>query len=77
VVDYNQKERGARMKIDLKDIVLIFEKMQEELNISYVSIVIFAAVDVDSICTLKILSVRLKSFRKCSGAKTCSTRFTP
>lgn len=64
------------MKIDLKDIHLVFEKMQEELNISYVSIVIFAAVDIDSLCTLKMFSVRTMPRRKCSSAKTSSTKST-
>lgn len=64
------------MKIDLKDINLIFEKMQEELNISYVSIVIFAAVDLDSLCTLKIFSVPQISPRKCSSARISSTKST-
>lgn len=64
------------MKIDLKDIVLLFEKMQEELNISNVSIVIFVAVDVDSICTLKIFSVLIHLSRKCSNAKTYSIKST-
>ena len=35
------------MRIDLKDIILLFEKIQEEMNISYVSIVVFSAIDVD------------------------------
>lgn len=48
------------MRIDLKDIILLFEKIQEEMNISYVSIVVFTGIDVDSLCSLKILSVLLR-----------------
>ena len=48
------------MRIDLKDIILLFEKIQEEMNISYVSIVVFSAIDVDSLTSLKILSVPLR-----------------
>jgi hypothetical protein len=64
------------MRIELKDIVLLFEQMQEELNISYVSIVVFVGVDADSICTLKIFSVGYLRLRKCSNARTSSTRPT-
>ena len=59
-VDINNQIIGsAKMKIALKDIVMLFEEMEGELNISYVSIVIFVGVDVDSVCTLKMLSVCL------------------
>lgn len=63
------------MRIDLKDIILLFEKIQEDMNISYVSIVVFCAVDVDSLCTLKIFSVLLISCRNSSRAKTYSIRY--
>lgn len=52
------------MRIDLKDIILLFEKIQEDMNISYVSIVVFTAVDVDSLCTLKIFSVLPSTMQK-------------
>lgn len=65
------------MKIALKDIALLFEQMSQELlNIESVSIVVFIAVDVDSICTLKIFSVHPFLARKCSCARTYSTRST-
>jgi hypothetical protein len=64
------------MRIDLKDIILLFEKIQEELNISYVSIVIFTAIDVDSLCTLKIFAVTLYLSRNSLNASQSSTRST-
>jgi hypothetical protein len=64
------------MRIDLKDIILLFEKMQEQINISYVSIVVFTAIDADSLCSLKILSVLPFLGRSCSRARTYSTRYT-
>lgn len=64
------------MRIDLKDIILLFEKIQEDMNISYVSIVVFCAVDVDSLCTLKIFSVPLSPYRNSSRVKTYSIRCT-
>ena len=62
------------MKVALKDIVMMFEEMEGELNISYVSIVIFVGVDVDSVCTLKMLSVHFFLARKCLNAKTSSIK---
>ncbi len=47
------------MLIPLDDIVLLYENILEELNISYCSILIFTGIDIDSLCTLKILSVHL------------------
>lgn len=64
------------MRIDLKDIILLFEKIQEQMNISYVSIVVFSAIDVDSLCSLKILSVPPHPLRNSSRAKTYNTRCT-
>lgn len=64
------------MRIDIKDIVLLFERIQEELNISYVSIVIFTAVDTDSLCTLKIFTVPPLPLRSSSSASRSSTRST-
>ena len=64
------------MRIDLKDIILLFEKIQEDMNISYVSIVVFCAIDVDSLCTLKIFSVPLPPCRNSSRVKTYSIRCT-
>lgn len=45
------------MLIKLNDIILIYEKILEDINIDYVSVVIYSAVDIDSLCSLKILSV--------------------
>lgn len=60
----------------MKDIILLFEKMQEQINISYVSVVVFTAIDPDSLCCLKILSVLPSLGRSSSRARTCSTRCT-
>ncbi len=46
------------MLIPLNDIILIYEKMLEELNVEYVSVLIFTSVDMDALCSLKILTVR-------------------
>jgi hypothetical protein len=51
----------------------MFEKIQEEMNIAYVSVVVFCAVDVDSLCTLKILSVLSSTRRNSSRARMSST----
>jgi hypothetical protein len=64
------------MRIELRDIIVLFEKIQEEINIAYVSVVVFCAVDVDSLCTLKILSVIHAPLRNSSRAKTSSTKCT-
>lgn len=45
------------MKIPLYDITMVYEKLIEDINVGEVSIVIFTALDVDALCTLKILSV--------------------
>jgi len=55
----NNKINSAKveMLIKLNDIILIYEKILEDINIDYVSVVIYSAVDIDSLCSLKILSV--------------------
>lgn len=45
------------MLIPLKDIISIYEKIIKEINISDLSVIIFTGVDIDSLCTLKMLSV--------------------
>ena len=45
------------MKIPLNDIQIIYEKLIAEINIAKVSVVMFTALDVDALCTLKIISV--------------------
>lgn len=45
------------MKIPLYDILLVYEKLIEDINVGEVSVVIFTALDVDALCTLKIISV--------------------
>lgn len=47
------------MLIPLKDIICIYEKIIKEINISDLSAIIFTGIDIDSLCTLKILSVKL------------------
>jgi hypothetical protein len=47
------------MKIPINDIILIYEKLLTEITISEVSILLFTALDIDALCTLKILSVPL------------------
>lgn len=64
------------MRVELKDIVRLFEKIQEELNINYVSIVLFTALDVDSLCTLKILTVPPSTLSDCSSQSTSTTKST-
>lgn len=64
------------MRVELKDILILFERIQELTNIAYVSVVVFCGVDMDSLCTLKIFSVRPPPRRSCCRARTCSTRCT-
>jgi len=45
------------MLIPLNDIILIYEKILEDINIDYVSVVIYTAIDIDSLCALKMLTV--------------------
>lgn len=45
------------MLIPITDLQIIYEKVLEELNLSYTSVLIFVAFDTDSVCTLKILTV--------------------
>jgi hypothetical protein len=45
------------MKIPLNDIILVYERIVKEINIAEVSMVLFTALDLDALCTLKILSV--------------------
>lgn len=62
------------MRIDLKDILVLFEKIQQGVNIAYVSVAIFCAVDVDSLCTLKIFSVITYQYRNSLKAKIYNIR---
>ena len=45
------------MKIPLNDIQIIYEKLIADINVAKVSVVMFTALDVDALCTLKIISV--------------------
>lgn len=45
------------MKIPLNDILLVYESIIADINVAEVSMVLFTALDVDSLCTLKIISV--------------------
>ncbi len=57
------------MKIPLYDILLVYEKLIEDINVGEVSVVIFTALDVDALCTLKILSVIILLVRNFSRTK--------
>lgn len=46
------------MKIPLNDIQIIYEKLIADINVAKVSVVMFTALDVDALCTLKIISVK-------------------
>lgn len=46
------------MKIPLHDILQAYEKIISEVNVGEVSVLMFTALDVDALCTLKTLSVR-------------------
>jgi hypothetical protein len=45
------------MKIPINDIITAYENIIKEINIAEVSMILFTALDVDALCTLKILSV--------------------
>lgn len=47
------------MRIPLNDILEVYENIVKDINVAEVSIVIFTALDIDSLCTLKILSVNI------------------
>ena len=64
------------MLISLRDILVLFEQIQKELNIAHVSVVLFCGLDIDSLCTLKILAVCLASCRNFSEVKMYSIRYT-
>lgn len=51
------------MKIPLNDIQLVYESLIADINIAEVSMVLFTALDVDALCTLKIISVWQDLFR--------------
>jgi hypothetical protein len=65
------------MLISLRDILVLFEQVQKEMNIAHVSVVLFCGLDIDSLCTLKILAVRHPPLRNSSAARTSSIRCTP
>ena len=46
------------MKIPLNDIQIIYEKLIADINVAKVSVVMFTALDVDALCTLKIITVK-------------------
>ena len=46
------------MKIPLNDIQIIYEKLIADINVAKVSVGMFTALDVDALCTLKIISVK-------------------
>lgn len=45
------------MKIPLNDTQLVYEKIIKGINVAEGSIVLFVALDVDALCTFRILSV--------------------
>lgn len=47
------------MKIPIKDILELYKTIIDEVNIADVSALLFTALDVDSLCTVKILSVHM------------------
>ena len=65
------------MPIPLHDIVSIYERIKEEININYVSVVLYTAIDIDSLCSLKMLTVIIShKLRNSSKAKASSIKFT-
>lgn len=45
------------MLIPLSDLHLIYKKIQSNINMQYTSVLIFVALDVDSVCALRIITV--------------------
>jgi hypothetical protein len=45
------------MKIPLNDILVVYEKIVKGINVAEISMILFVALDVDALCTLRILSV--------------------
>jgi hypothetical protein len=52
------------MIITMKDVLVLYEKLQQQTNIAHVSVIIFCALDIDALCTLKIICVRHVPCRK-------------
>lgn len=51
------------MLIPLSNIRIINERIRELVNISYTSVIIFTALDLDSLCTYVILTVHSQTLR--------------
>lgn len=51
------------MKIPINDILMVYESIIADINIAEVSMILFTALDVDSVCTLKIITVTFTIFR--------------
>jgi len=47
------------MLIPLVDLQLIYRRILDNINQQYISVVLFAALDVDSVCALRIITVRI------------------
>lgn len=47
------------MLIPIADLQLIYRRILENINPQYISVVLFAALDVDSVCALRIITVRI------------------
>lgn len=47
------------MKIPLTDILVLYTNLIEEINVAEMSVIMFTALDIDALCTLKIFSVTI------------------
>ena len=45
------------MKIPLTDIQVLYSNLIEEINVAEMSVIMFTALDIDALCSLKIFSV--------------------
>lgn len=61
------------MLIPLADLQLIYRRILDNINQQYISVVLFAALDVDSVCALRIITVPI---RLCSISSSRSTSCT-
>lgn len=48
------------MKYHLDDIIALYKKLLEEVNVAEASVIIFTALDVDALCCLKMFSVNVE-----------------
>jgi hypothetical protein len=60
------------MLIPIGDLQLIWKRILDNINPQYISVLLFAALDVDSVCALRIITVRQLLLSEFSNQNTFS-----